>query len=81
MISISCFTCINTKMHSVRLMKVNDSTIIGGFGDYADFQFIMKLLEQQTIDDNVVGRSFLQNNSEANTSSSSLSALQLFVFQ
>lgn len=38
-----------------RLMKVNDSTIIGGFGDYADFQFIMKLLEQQTIDDNVVG--------------------------
>lgn len=38
-----------------RLMKVNDSTIVGGFGDYADFQFIMKLLEQQTIDDNVIG--------------------------
>lgn len=47
-------------MRSVRLMKVNDSTIIGGFGDYADFQFIMKLLEQQTIDDNVVGRSILK---------------------
>jgi len=38
-----------------RLMKVNDSTIIGGFGDYADYQHIVKLLNQQTIDDAVVG--------------------------
>lgn len=38
-----------------RLMKVNDSTLVGGFGDYADFQHIMKLLKQQTIDDEVVG--------------------------
>lgn len=38
-----------------RLMRVNDSTIVGGFGDYADYQHIMKLLEQQTIDDKVIG--------------------------
>lgn len=38
-----------------RLMKVNDSTLVGGFGDFADFQHIMKLLKQQTIDDEVVG--------------------------
>ena len=36
-------------------MKVNDCTIIGGFGDYADFQYIMKLLQQQTIDDEIIG--------------------------
>ena len=34
-------------------MKVNSSVIVGGFGDYADFQYIMKLMEQQTIDDRV----------------------------
>jgi len=38
-----------------RLMKVNNSVIVGGFGDYADFQYIMKLMEQQTIDDRIVG--------------------------
>ena len=37
-------------------MKVNDSTIVGGFGDYADYQHIMKLLNQQTIDDAVIGK-------------------------
>jgi len=40
-----------------RLMRVNDSTIVGGFGDYADYQHIMKLLQQQTIDDKVIGKS------------------------
>jgi len=38
-----------------RLLKVNESTIIGGFGDFADFQYLSKLLEQQSIDDRVVG--------------------------
>eukprot|EP00116_Pleurobrachia_bachei_P009103 sb/3469365/ len=37
-----------------RLMKVNDSVLIGGFGDYADFQHIMKLLNQHSIDDAVI---------------------------
>ena len=36
-------------------MKVNDRVLIGGFGDYADFQHIMKLLNQQSIDDAVIG--------------------------
>jgi len=38
-----------------RLMKVNDSVLIGGFGDYADFQHIVKLLNQHSIDDAVIG--------------------------
>lgn len=30
-----------------RLYKVNDSTVVGGGGDYADFQFIKSLVEQK----------------------------------
>ncbi|BFZ14135.1 hypothetical protein BsWGS_17174 [Bradybaena similaris] len=32
-----------------RLFKVNDSTVIGASGDFADFQYIKGLLEQQVI--------------------------------
>jgi len=34
-----------------RLYKVNDTTIIGASGDYADFQFLTNEIEQQVIDD------------------------------
>lgn len=30
-----------------RLMKVNDNTVIGGTGDYADFQHLKSVLEQK----------------------------------
>ena len=30
-----------------RVMKVNDSTIIGCGGDYADFQYIQNIIEQR----------------------------------
>lgn len=34
-----------------RIHRVNEYTIIGGGGEYSDFQYINKLLEQQTIND------------------------------
>ncbi|EDO40407.1 predicted protein [Nematostella vectensis] len=34
-----------------RLMRVNENTIIGAAGDYADFQYIKSVLEQKVIDD------------------------------
>jgi 20S proteasome subunit beta 7 len=34
-----------------RLMKVNDSTMIGCMGDYADFQYVKGIVEQLAIDD------------------------------
>ena len=30
-----------------RIMKVNDNTVIGGTGDYADFQHLKSVLEQK----------------------------------
>ena len=30
-----------------RLLKVNDSTLIGAAGDFADFQFLSNVIEQQ----------------------------------
>lgn len=29
-----------------RIMKVNDSTVLGASGDYADFQYLKQVLEQ-----------------------------------
>lgn len=34
-----------------RIFKVNDSTIIGAGGDYADFQFIKQYIDQKVIED------------------------------
>lgn len=30
-----------------RVMRVNDSTVLGGGGDYADFQFIMNAVQER----------------------------------
>ena len=30
-----------------RVMKVNDCTVLGGGGDYADYQFIKSVIEQR----------------------------------
>ena len=30
-----------------RLLKVNDTTVIGAAGDYADFQYLSNIIEQQ----------------------------------
>lgn len=34
-----------------RLLRVNDSTVMGSGGDYADFQFIKSVIEQRVIDE------------------------------
>lgn len=34
-----------------RLMSVRNNTVVGGSGDYADFQYIQSLLERKVIDD------------------------------
>jgi len=34
-----------------RLLKINNSTMIGCMGDYADFQFLKNIIEQMAIDD------------------------------
>jgi len=34
-----------------RLMKVNENTMIGCMGDYADFQYVRNIVEQLSIDD------------------------------
>ncbi|KAG8124293.1 putative Proteasome subunit beta protein [Naja naja] len=36
-------------------MKVNDSTILGASGDYADFQHLKQVLEQMVIDEDLLG--------------------------
>jgi len=41
-----------------RLMKVNDRTLIGASGDYADFQFLSNAIEQQVIDDECLDDGF-----------------------
>ncbi|CAN0079486.1 unnamed protein product [Lampetra planeri] len=37
-----------------RLMAVNDKTLLGASGDYADFQYLKDVLEQMVIDDQVL---------------------------
>ncbi|CAC5406604.1 PSMB4 [Mytilus coruscus] len=41
-----------------RVMKVNDSTIIGCGGDYADFQYLQSVIEQRVIDEECLNDGF-----------------------
>uniref|UniRef100_A0A6Q2XGI1 Proteasome subunit beta n=1 Tax=Esox lucius TaxID=8010 RepID=A0A6Q2XGI1_ESOLU len=38
-----------------RLMKVNDNTILGASGDYADYQYMKQIIEQMVIDEELLG--------------------------
>uniref|UniRef100_A0A8C4Z7Y3 Proteasome subunit beta n=2 Tax=Gadus morhua TaxID=8049 RepID=A0A8C4Z7Y3_GADMO len=38
-----------------RLMKVNDSTILGASGDYADYQYLKQVLDQMVVDEELLG--------------------------
>ncbi|XP_055750253.1 proteasome subunit beta type-4-like isoform X1 [Salvelinus fontinalis] len=38
-----------------RLMKVNDTTILGASGDYADYQYMKQIIEQMVIDEELLG--------------------------
>ena len=39
--SLARFKCLS------RIMKINDSTVLGAGGDYADFQHLTSVLEQK----------------------------------
>ncbi|KAK3094679.1 hypothetical protein FSP39_004824 [Pinctada imbricata] len=41
-----------------RLMKVNDNTVIGMGGDYADFQFLQSIIEQRVIEEECLNDGF-----------------------
>jgi len=41
-----------------RIFKVNDTTCIGAAGDYADFQFLSNVIEQQVIDEECLNDGF-----------------------
>lgn len=41
-----------------RVMKVNDTTVLGAGGDYADYQFLKSLIEQRVIDDECLNDGF-----------------------
>ncbi|XP_014816322.1 PREDICTED: LOW QUALITY PROTEIN: proteasome subunit beta type-4 [Calidris pugnax] len=38
-----------------RLLKVNDSTVLGASGDYADFQYLKQIIDQMVIDEELLG--------------------------
>ncbi|XP_035202587.1 proteasome subunit beta type-4 isoform X1 [Oxyura jamaicensis] len=38
-----------------RLLKVNDSTVLGASGDYADFQYLAQIIDQMVIDEELLG--------------------------
>ncbi|XP_015271533.1 PREDICTED: proteasome subunit beta type-4 [Gekko japonicus] len=38
-----------------RVMKVNDSTVLGASGDYADFQYLKQVVDQMVIDEELLG--------------------------
>ncbi|KAE8589030.1 hypothetical protein XENTR_v10022863 [Xenopus tropicalis] len=38
-----------------RIMKVNESTILGASGDYADYQYLKQVIDQMVIDEELVG--------------------------
>lgn len=41
-----------------RLIKVNETTLLGGSGDYADFQYLKGIVEQKVIDDECLDDGF-----------------------
>ncbi|GFR61067.1 proteasome subunit beta [Elysia marginata] len=41
-----------------RLFKVNDTTVVGAAGDYADFQYLTNVIEQQVIDEECLNDGF-----------------------
>ncbi|XP_064645368.1 proteasome subunit beta type-4-like [Lineus longissimus] len=41
-----------------RVMKVNDSTILGASGDYADFQFLQETIKQRIVDEECLDDGF-----------------------
>jgi len=41
-----------------RLLKVNDCTVLGAAGDYADFQFLSNAIQQQVIDEECLNDGF-----------------------
>jgi 20S proteasome subunit beta 7 len=41
-----------------RVLRVNNSTVLGAGGDYADYQFIRTLIEQRVVSDECVGDGF-----------------------
>jgi len=41
-----------------RLLKVNDTTLIGAAGDYADFQYLTNVIQQQVIDEECLNDGF-----------------------
>ncbi|XP_067169522.1 proteasome subunit beta type-4 [Apteryx mantelli] len=38
-----------------RLLKVNDNTMLGASGDYADFQYLKQIIDQMVIDEELLG--------------------------
>ncbi|XP_033927184.1 proteasome subunit beta type-4 [Melopsittacus undulatus] len=38
-----------------RLLKVNDTTMLGASGDYADFQYLAQVIDQMVIDEELLG--------------------------
>uniref|UniRef100_H3A4V7 Proteasome subunit beta n=1 Tax=Latimeria chalumnae TaxID=7897 RepID=H3A4V7_LATCH len=38
-----------------RVMKVNDCTVLGASGDYADYQYLKQVIEQMVIDEELLG--------------------------
>ncbi|XP_025048275.1 LOW QUALITY PROTEIN: proteasome subunit beta type-4 [Alligator sinensis] len=38
-----------------RIMKVNDNTVLGASGDYADFQYLKQVIDQMVIDEELLG--------------------------
>lgn len=38
-----------------RLLRVNDSTVLGASGDYADFQYLTQIINQMVIDEELLG--------------------------
>ncbi|KAK3760729.1 hypothetical protein RRG08_009364 [Elysia crispata] len=41
-----------------RLLKVNDTTVLGAAGDYADFQYLSNVIQQQVIDEECLNDGF-----------------------
>ena len=44
-----------------RLMKVNDQTVLGASGDYADYQFLTSIIQQRVIEEDCLDDGFSSN--------------------